>query len=526
MNAHAAASSASAPVSVCLGAERLCKRYGAVQANSDISIFIAPGEIHAVVGENGAGKSTLMRILQGIEQPDSGRIIVDDRDVRFSGPGHAFELGIGMVHQEFMLAPDLTLLENLVLGDEPLVRRIGPVSRIDWEAALASGRELAGRTAVEVDWSRRSGGTPVHIQQFVEIIRLLRRGARILILDEPTAVLAPQQVEDLFSLLRKLREDSTTILFVSHKLKEVMALADRVTVFRRGEVCYSSPVADTDIDTIAGHMIGEAGDRTHPASSRRKGAVGEIVLEARRLTTPALEKSHPLHGVDLQVNEGEIVGLAGVSGNGQSELVECLVGLRAVSDGAIFLAGDDITNLPNRDRRELGMGYVSANRRDEGLALAASVEANVVAGSQRKAPINRHGLLDLAAMRRQAGQRLDLLAVRYGALGDAASSLSGGNQQRLVFAREIASDPKLLVVSQPTRGVDLKGIAAIHAILRRFRDDGGSVLLVSEELDEILELADRIAVMANGRIVGQLQAEEADVAKVGRMMLTQGGTDD
>ena len=259
MNVENAAPDDARTVSVRLGAEAICKRYGSVEANRDVSIAVAPGEIHAIVGENGAGKSTLMRILQGIEQPDSGRIVVDDRPVELTGPQMAFALGIGMVHQEFMLAPDLTLLENLVLGDEPVTRALGPASPIDWRAALESGERLARETAAHVDWSRTARNTPVHIQQFVEIIRLLRRGTRILILDEPTAVLAPQQVDDLFELLKSLRDNGTTILFISHKLREVMALADRVTVIRRGEVQYSSPVADTDADTIAGHMVGGQG---------------------------------------------------------------------------------------------------------------------------------------------------------------------------------------------------------------------------------------------------------------------------
>ncbi len=526
MNTKNTAQLDSGGVSVRLGAERLCKTYGRIEANRDISIAVAPGEIHAIVGENGAGKSTLMRMLQGIEQPDSGQIIVDDKTVRLSGPPQAFALGIGMVHQEFMLAPDLTLLENLVLGDEPVVRELGPASRIDWREALESGERLARETAAEVDWSRTARNTPVHIQQFVEIIRLLRRGTRILILDEPTAVLAPPQVDDLFGLLRKLRDDGTTILFISHKLREVMALADRVTVIRRGEVQYSSPVADTDADTIASHMVGGAQTPEKSAASRSdRPEAGDTVLDVRGLTTPVVEKSHPLHGVDLHIAGGEIVGLAGVSGNGQNELVECLVGLREGDGGTVHLAGEDITRLTNQERRARGIGYISADRRHEGLALDASVETNVIAGSHRRPPVRKGYFFDRGAMRRVARERLDFIGVRYGALNDAASGLSGGNQQRLVFAREIAANPTLLVVSQPTRGVDLVGIAAIHAILSDFRNAGGSVLLVSEELDEILALSDRILVMADGAIVGEMDTGEADIGRIGRLMVMQGAAD-
>lgn len=507
-----------------LGADRLSKRYGEVQANHDVSLSVAPGEIHAVVGENGAGKSTLMRMLQGVEMPDSGGIIVDDRLVSLHGPQQAFALGIGMVHQEFMLAPDLTLLENLVLGEEPVRGAAGPFSRIDWRGAEESGRVLAVKAAIEIDWSRRAGSTPVHVRQFVEIIRLLRRGARILILDEPTAVLAPQQVDDLFALLRSLRDQGTTILFISHKLKEVMALADRVTVMRRGEVCFSSRVQDTSADEIAQQMIGrEHAPFLAPKSRGRNEVTGSVVLEVKGLSIAAIEKSHPLYDIDITVLSGEIVGIAGVSGNGQHELIECLVGLRRAGAGSVSLSGQEITDAGNGHRRRLGMGYVSADRRHEGLALDATIEANVLAGSHRSSPICNGRFLDRNAMRQTVAKRLQSLDVRHGAIGNPVASLSGGNQQKLVFAREIAIKPELLVVSQPTRGVDLMGIAAIHEILRNYRDDGGAVLLVSEELDELIDLSDRIYVMAGGRIVGERKAGEASVMDIGSLMLGQGG---
>ena len=515
-------------VSVRLGADRLTKSYGKVQANRDVSLSVAPGEIHAIVGENGAGKSTLMRVLQGVERPDAGRVIVDDEPVVLGGPKQAFSLGIGMVHQEFMLAPDLTLLENLVLGEEPLRLAAGPASRIDWEEARRSGSALAEQAAIEIDWNRRAGSAPVHVRQFVEIIRLLRRGTRILILDEPTAVLAPKHIEDLFSLLRTLRDQGTTVLFISHKLKEVMALADRVTVMRRGRVVFTSTIAGTSIDEIAGHMVGGddvPADRGGRRAIDARGGV-ETVLKVEGLSTAAVERSHPLFGIDLHVAAGEIVGVAGVSGNGQHELTECLVGLREVSSGSLHLGSHDITYSGNGERRGLGMGYVSADRRNEGLALDASIEANVVAGSQRRSPIGQGSFVDRAAMRRTASERLSALDVRYGGLNNPVSSLSGGNQQKLVFAREISTDPKLLVVSQPTRGVDLVGIAAIHQILREFRDKGGAVLLLSEELDEILSLSDRIYVMAGGRIVGERFGSDATIADIGGLMLKQADGDD
>jgi len=510
------------PVSIRIGARDLCKSYGAVEANRDVSLSVAPGEIHAVVGENGAGKSTLMRCMQGIERPDSGTVIVDDHPVRFTQPQQALNLGIGMVHQEFMLAPDLTLLENLVLGDEPVRVSLGAVSRIDWGGARASGEALANQAGVRIDWDRRSGGAPVHVQQFVEILRLLRRGTRILILDEPTAVLAPQQVGDLFALLRRLRDGGTTILFISHKLREVMALADHVTVLRRGAVTYQARLADTDVDTIASHIVGGGTTVATTRQQHEKPAVdAPAVLTVSGLSVPSIDKSQPLAGVDLSVRRGEIVGLAGVAGNGQDELVECLVGLRMPQAGRVALCGEEVTHASNAARRALGLAYISADRRQEGLAIEASVEANAIAGSQRAPRLSRGFLLDPGRLRELAQKRLAALDVTFGALKDKAASLSGGNQQRLVFARETDGVPSFMMAAQPTRGVDIAGIAAIHRILRAFRDRGGAVLLVSEELDELLALSDRILVMSGGRIVGAVDGDKADAQAIGRMMVLQ-----
>ena len=501
---------------IALGATDIWKSYGAVQANRGISLSVSPGEIHAIVGENGAGKSTLMRVLQGIERPDRGHVTVMDRDLTFSGPAEALDHGIGMVHQEFMLAPDLTLMENLVLGDEPVRVGRGAFARIDWAAAEAQGRELADRIGVEIDWHRQAGRAPVHIQQFVEIIRLLRRGTRILILDEPTAVLAPQQVSALFDLLRRIRDDGTTILFISHKIREVTALADKVTVIRQGEVAFAAAVADTSGDEIASHIV----DGDNPVEDVTRGTPGAPVLTVSGLSAPSIDKSHALHDIGFTVHAGEIVGLAGVAGNGQVELMEALFGLRQTS-GSVALSGTDLSGLGADRRRAAGIGYISADRRHEGLSIEGSIEENTIAGSHRSAPISNGIWLGRAAVKRVALERLDRLAVRYGTLRDPVGSLSGGNQQRVVFAREIAGAPPLLLVSQPTRGVDLNGIAAIHGILRDFRDAGGAVLLVSEELDELQILSDRILVMAEGRIVGELGAD-ADRREIGRLMVMEG----
>ncbi|WP_323034478.1 ABC transporter ATP-binding protein [Pararhodobacter sp.] len=502
---------------IALGASDIWKSYGPVQANRGISLEVAPGQIHAIVGENGAGKSTLMRMLQGLERPDRGHVIVNDAPVQFSGPAEALGLGIGMVHQEFMLAPELTLLENLVLGDEPVRGGFGPLARIDWTKAEAQGRELADRIGIEVDWHRRAGTAPVHIQQFVEIIRLLRRGTRILILDEPTAVLAPQQVNELFDLLRRIRDDGTTILFISHKIREVTALADRVTVIRQGALAFSATIADTSGEEIAGHIVDGAPPERDSTPRKTPGAP---VFRVRGLNAPSINKSQALHAIDFEVRAGEIVGLAGVAGNGQVELMEALIGLRR-AQGRVTLHDTDLSGTGTKARRQAGIGFISEDRRHEGLAMAASIEDNVVAGSQRSAPIGRGWWLNRRALRAEAGARLARLAVRFGRQRDPISSLSGGNQQRVVFAREIASSPPLLLVSQPTRGVDLNGIAAIHGILEDFRAQGGAVLLASEELDELQILADRILVMADGRLVGEVAAD-ADRRQIGRMMVMEG----
>ncbi|MCR9135866.1 MAG: ABC transporter ATP-binding protein [Alphaproteobacteria bacterium] len=509
-------------VTIRLGARGLSKAYGAVEANRDISLDVAPAQIHAIVGENGAGKSTLMRCLQGIERPDAGTIIVDDNEVTFTQPQQALNLGIGMVHQEFMLAPDLTLLENLVLGDEPERVSLGVLSRVDWGVARTSGETLAAQAGVTIDWSRRSASAPVHVQQFVEILRLLRRGTRILILDEPTAVLAPQQVDDLFALLRRLRDGGTTILFISHKLREVTALADRVTVLRRGEVTYQAAISDTDVDTIASHIVGGGDSSVAPVRrASNRSSVGASVFDVTGLSVPSIDKSHALHDVHLSVKEGEIVGIAGVAGNGQDELVECLVGLRAPGDGQVRLRDADITRASNTERRARGIAYISADRRHEGLAIDASVEANVIAGSQRSATLKRGYFLSAARIRALARDRLERLNVTFGSLKSPASSLSGGNQQRLVFARETDGDPSFMMAAQPTRGVDIRGIEAIHRILWDFRDRGGAVLLVSEEMDELLALSDRILVMSDGRIVGEVEGDKADPQSIGRLMVLQ-----
>jgi ABC-type uncharacterized transport system ATPase subunit len=504
-----------ARVEVRLGARRVTRAFGSVLANDRVDLSVAPTTIHAVVGGNGAGKSTLMRVLQGVDRPDEGSVILNDRPVRLAGPADAYARGIGMVHQEFMLAPPLTLLENLVLAREP----VGFGGLIDWRAAQAEADRLAKIAGVTIDWRLRVVDAPVHVRQALEILRLLYRGADVLILDEPTAVLAPAQIEDLLALMRKLKAEGRTILFISHKLEEVMNIADAITIMRAGRVVETTTPARTSLPELARAMVGESIEaatveaRALPSEKplfRARGLVARDVMGVQRLGP-----------VDLDIFAGEIVGVAGVSGNGQDELVGSAAGLTQPAEGTIDFAGADMTRASTSHFRAVGVGYLSADRGEEGLCLTASIRDNFIAGRERDHAFSRFSVLRLRAIGVEAERALSRLSVRYGRLSDPASSLSGGNQQRLAIARELDREPKLLVAAQPTRGVDIAGTAFIHSLIAAFRDRGGAVLLISESLDEILALSDRIIGLYNGRIVGELSRHQASVDRVGRMMLGQ-----
>ena len=503
----------SSSVGVRIGARSLTRKYGSVVANDRVDLSVAPGTIHAVVGGNGAGKSTLMRILQGVDWPDEGSVILDDASVRLSGPADAFARGVGMVHQEFMLAPPLTLLENLILAREPISR----TRLIDWRTAQAEAERLAGMAGVDIDWRLAARDAPIHVRQIIEILRLLYRGADVLILDEPTAVLAPSQIEELLRLMTRLKAEGRTLLFVSHKLNEVMKCADAITVMRAGRVVATTTAASTDADALAIAMVGET--VAPPRINPRLPAAGPALLSLRGLKARDPMGFERLGPVDLEIHAGEIVGVAAVGGNGQDELVACAAGILAPSAGAIRFAGEELQGKSTARFRDAGIGYLSADRAHEGLCLSASLMDNFVAGRERDRHFSRWGFLRPAAIRGQTAAALKRLAVRYGALSDPAGSLSGGNQQRLAIARELARSPKLLVASQPTRGVDIAGTAFIHNLLVAFCGDGGAVLLVSEALDELLTLADRIVCLFNGRIVGELPRSAASVENVGRLML-------
>ena len=502
-----------APPGVRIGARAVTRCFGGVTANDAIDLAAAPGTILGVVGGNGAGKTTLMRILQGLEQPDEGAVIVNDEPIRLADPADAFARGIGMVHQEFMLVEDLTLLENLILGREPAGR--GGV--IDRRAALAEARRLASIAGVALDWDLKVAQAPVHLRQILEILRLLHRGVDVLILDEPTAVLAPQQVRDLLSLLRRLRGEGRTILFISHKLDEVLNVCDRIVVLRAGKVVANTAPGEADIARLAQLMVGEPVE--FPRRAPRARTDDAPVLSLRDLKALDARGVAKLAGIDLDLRPGEVVGIAGVSGSGQDEIVAVAAGLRRPSAGRVVVAGRDATALSVSARREAGVGYISADRAHEGLCLSESIETNVIAGRHRAPPFARHGLLRWSAIRTHVHSALERFGIIYGDQADPARSLSGGNQQRVVIARELDRNPRALIAAQPTRGVDIAGIAYIHRQLLAFSEAGGAVLLVSEELEELLALADRIVVLYRGRIVGELAGAERSVSRIGRLML-------
>jgi len=500
-------------VAVRIGARALTRRYGALVANDAIDLSVAPGTIHSIVGGNGAGKSTLMRILQGVDFPDAGTVVLNDEPVRLSGPADAFARGVGMVHQEFMLAPPLSLLENLILAREP----VGAAGLIDWRKAEEEAGNLAALAGAAIDWRLKAADAPIHVRQILEILRLLYRGADVLILDEPTAVLAPAQIVELLKLMGKLRDEGRTILFISHKLDEVMKCSDAITVMRAGRVVARTTASDTNVDALARAMVGDHAPALLIESRERPS--GTPLFSARALAARDPLGFERLGPVDLDIRAGEIVGVAAVGGNGQDELVACAAGILAPAAGSIRLGGEDLAGASTARFRAAGVGYVSADRAHEGLCLTASLADNFIAGRERDTAFSRLGFLRPANIRAAAARGLAGLSVRYGSVDDPASSLSGGNQQRLAIARELSRAPRLLVVSQPTRGVDIAGTAFIHNLIADFRDRGGAVLLVSESLDELLALSDRILCLFNGRISGELSRSEAGVETVGRLML-------
>jgi len=493
----------------------ICKRFGAVQANDAVDLTVAPGTVHGIVGENGAGKSTLMSILYGFYQADAGSIEVEGRPARIRGSREAIALGIGMVHQHFMLVDPLSALDNVMLGAEPHWR-LTPARQQVRQRLEALMRD----TGLQVRLDRAVEDLPVGERQRLEILKALYRGARILILDEPTAVLTPQETEQLFVTLRALRARGTTILLITHKLKEIIALCDRVTVMRGGRVVLDRAIADTSLDALAEAMVGRRVQLGRP--SRAAAEAGAALLEAHDLRWRDALGVPRLDGVSLTLRAGEIVGVAGVSGNGQSELLEVLSGMRAPQQGRLKLADAEFAPghwLDPARARRLGLAHVPEDRHRRGLVLPFVAWESAVLGHQAQ-PLfaSVWGRMKHAAMRRETAAMMQAYDVRPRDDTLRSSKFSGGNQQKLVLAREASTAPRVLLVGQPTRGVDIGAIEFIHGRLRAMRDGGGAVLVVSSELDEILALADRVLVMDRGRITGELPIGQCTEAALGRLM--------
>ena len=488
----------------------ITKQYPGVVANDDVSLTVRRGEVHAIVGENGAGKSTLMSVLFGLVAPDAGEILVRGEPVRFRSALDAIAAGLGMVHQAFKLFPTMTVADNVVYGHEP--RRGWFVDRA---RAVREVSELAAGYGLGIDPAARVEDLRVGALQRVEILKALYRDARVLILDEPTAVLTPQERDGLFEVLRRLRADGRTILFITHKLNEVMAISDRVTVLRRGRVVHEVRTADTSPAELSLAMTGRSVDT---GRRRPEHGVGAPLLEVRGLGVDDAHGVRRVDDVSLTVHEGEIVGIAGVAGGGQAELVEAIMGLRSVTRGSIRLAGTDLAHRPLRARRDAGLAYVPEDRHRVGSAGRASARDNLFMAYQWKPEFRRRGWLDRRAVDRHARDLIDAYDIKVAAPEQKVAELSGGNLQKVVVARELAHAAPVLIAEQPTRGVDIGAIEFIHGELVAHRDAGRGVLLVSAELWEILALSTTILVMFDGRVVAQLDPHRTDEVEIGLYM--------
>jgi general nucleoside transport system ATP-binding protein len=490
------------------------KRFGAVHANRAVDLTVAAGTVHGIVGENGAGKSTLMSILYGFYQADSGRVEIEGRPAQIRNSHDAIALGIGMVHQHFMLVDTLSALDNIMLGAEPAWYL--PKARGEVRTKLQA---LMQQTGLQVRLDALVGELPVGERQRLEILKALYRGARILILDEPTAVLTPQETEQLFATLRGLRERGTTILLITHKLKEIMALADAVTVMRQGAVVLDTPIADTSIDALAEAMVGRRVHLGRADATVHQG--GEVLLQAEHLRWKDAMGIARLDDVSLVLRRGEIVGVAGVSGNGQSELLDALSGLLAPQEGVLTVSGQRYEPrhwMSASAAREHRIAHVPEDRHKRALVLPFNAWESAVLGYQKRSRYNVAGWLRDRTMREDCHTMMQRYDVRPQNPDLRSSKFSGGNQQKLVLAREAAPEPAILLVGQPTRGVDIGAIEFIHGRLRAMRDAGGAVLVVSSELDEILALSDRVLVMDRGRIAGELSIDECTEAALGKLM--------
>ncbi|MCL4559551.1 MAG: ABC transporter ATP-binding protein [Chloroflexi bacterium] len=489
----------------------ITKRFPGVLANDHINLTLNQGEIHALLGENGAGKTTLMNILYGLYQPDEGEIYVRGSQITVHSPIDAIKAGIGMVHQHFMLIPVFTVTENVMLGEEPL----RPGGFLDRAQVAKTITDISAQYSLEVDPSALVRDLPVGVQQRVEIIKLLYRKADILIFDEPTAVLTPQEVNELFKIMHSLTDQGKSIIFITHKLREVLDVADRITVIRRGAVIGTTTPAEANQNTLAAMMVGREVDLELDKSTPK---VGESVLEVKDVVITDDLREIAVDHVSFDLCSGEILGIAGVQGNGQTELVEALTGLREVASGNISLLNTDITHAKPRKITELGTAHIPEDRQRDGLVLPFPILDNLILNTYYLHPFSKGVMLNQAARFKEGEHLVKEFDIRTPSALLPASSLSGGNQQKVIIARELSRPIRLLVASQPTRGLDVGSIEYIHKQILAKRDTGTAVLLVSTELDEILELSDRIAVMYRGKIVAVVSAENATKEYIGLLM--------
>ena len=503
-----------APSAVAVRMVGIHKRFGAVAANADVNLSIAVGTVHGIVGENGAGKSTLMSVLYGFYQADSGFIEVAGKLAKIRNSDDAIGLGIGMVHQHFMLVDTLTALENVMLGAEPhwLLKRADAQVRKQLESLMQD-------TGLHVNLDALAGDLPVGDQQRLEILKALYRGAKVLILDEPTAVLTPQETSHLFKVLAHLRSQGTTILLITHKLKEVMGLCDCVTVMRAGRVVQEMPISQASMEGLAEAMVGRKVQMGRVQEDEKP--VGEVLLSLRKVRVRDAQNVLRLSDIDLDLRAGEIVGVAGVSGNGQSELLDVLSGLLTPTEGNMQLGGRSFSQaawLDPRTARALGLAHVPEDRHARAMVMAFSAWESAVLGYDGLPAYTRRGWMNHSRMRSATAQMMERFDVRPRDPELGSSKFSGGNQQKLVLARELGQVPRVLLVGQPTRGVDIGAIEFIYSQLRAMRDAGCAVLVVSSELDEILALSNRVIVMNQGRVTGELAIDACSEAKLGLLM--------
>ena len=494
--------------------KNIVKSFGEVHAVQDGEFTLTKGEIHSLIGENGAGKSTMMKLLYGMYPIDSGEIKVKGTLMGKMDPKIAIQNGIGMVHQEFMLVNDLTVLENVILGFEPKKGL-----KIDFEKARKEIQHFIDQYNMEIQLDKKVSQISVGEAQRVEIIKTLMRGADIIILDEPTAVLTPQETRKLFEILNNLKKEQKSLVFISHKLNEVMEISDRISVMRHGLYMGSVSKAETSPLDLTKKMIGREVflniDKTYEK-------VGTRVLDVQDVWIPSQKETSKIRGLSLHVNQGEIVGIAGIDGNGQSELIEAITGLRPVEKGHIFLNGKEITNQSPKKVREAGLAHIPENRNTRGLNRTMSIEDNLIAVQVDKSPFTKWMMMNVPAMDQYAKEMVDQFDIRPSDYHLPTSSLSGGNAQKVVVAREVSMNKNLLVAAQPTRGVDIGAIESIQRTIEEAKKNGTGVLLVSTELEEITSLSDRIIVIHEGKITGELKANEANENNLGLLMM--GGT--